>query len=284
MAERGRGVKFLRCGARQARIFFDLAGTAAAAEGSAPMPTNLINLPPPSRAAFLLDFDGTLVDIAPRPEQVVVPPSLPGHLMKLRALCGGALALVSGRPIAQIEALLGGAHFAIAGEHGTAIRHAPDEPSENLPLPDLPPHWVQAAEAAVASHPGAQLEPKRNGFVLHYRGAPKSSEAPRAVLAPLVAEQPQTFHVSPAKMAWELRPAGLDKGTAVRALMARPPFTGRLPVFIGDDVTDEDGMREARAMGGLGLRVPDVFTDAAGVRAWIARLAATASGADAWPG
>jgi len=283
MAERGKGVKFLRRGTPQGPIFFDLAGTAAAAAGSAPMPPNLINLPPPSRAAFLLDFDGTLVDIAPRPEQVVVPAALPGHLIKLRALCGGALALVSGRPIAQIEAFFGGAHFAIAGEHGTAIRHAPDAPIENLPLPDLPAKWMRAAEAAVAAHPGTQLEPKRNGFVLHYRGAPGAGDALLAVLAPLVAEQPQNFHVSPAKMAWELRPAGLDKGTAVRALMARAPFAGRLPVFIGDDVTDEDGMREARAMGGLGLRVPDVFNDAAGVRTWLAHLAETAAGADAWP-
>jgi trehalose 6-phosphate phosphatase len=247
------------------------------------MPQNPTDLPPPSRAAFLLDFDGTLVDIAPRPEDVTVPPALPGHLMSLRALCGGALALVSGRPISQIEALLGGAHFAIAGEHGTAIRHAPDQPIENLPLPELPHHWVRAASAAVAAHPGAQLEPKRNGFVLHYRGAPGAGEALLAVLAPLVAEQPQNFHVSPAKMAWELRPAGLDKGTAVRALMAQPPFAGRLPVFVGDDVTDEDGMREARAMGGLGLRVPEVFGDAAGVRAWLAQLADTAAGSDAWP-
>ncbi len=246
------------------------------------MPQNPNDLPPPSRAAFLLDFDGTLVDIAPRPEQVVVPPELPGQLVKLRALCGGALGLVSGRPIAQIEALLG-AHFAIAGEHGTAIRHAPDDPVENLPLPDLPPNWVQAAEAAVAAHPGTQLEPKRNGFVLHYRGAPDAGPSLHAVLATLVAEQPQNFHLSPAKMAWELRPAGLDKGTAVRALMARPPFAGRIPVFVGDDVTDEDGMREARATGGLGLRVPDVFGDAAGVRAWLARLIETAAGTDAWP-
>jgi len=101
------------------------------------------------------------------------------------------------------------------------------------------------------------------------------------VLARLAAEQPQDFAVLPAKMAWEVRPVGMDKGTAVRALMARPPFAGRVPVFVGDDVTDEDGMREARAMGGLGLRVPDVFGDAAGVRAWIAKLAE--AGADAWP-
>jgi trehalose 6-phosphate phosphatase len=282
MAERGQGVKLLQRGETPARIFFRLAGTVWAAAGSAPMPQNPICLPPPSRAAFLLDFDGTLVDIAPRPEQVVVPPSLPGHLLRLRALCGGALGLVSGRPIAQIEAFLG-AHFAVAGEHGTAIRHAPDEPIEDLPLPDLPPRWMHAAEAAVAAYPGTHLEPKRNGFVLHYRCAPEAGGPLRAVLTPLVAEQPHNFHVAPSKMAWELRPKGLDKGTAVRALMARPPFAGRLPIFVGDDVTDEDGMREARALGGLGLRVPDMFNDAAGVRAWLARLADAQTGADAWP-
>jgi trehalose 6-phosphate phosphatase len=245
------------------------------------MPLTQIDLPPPTRAAFLLDFDGTLVDIARRPECVMVPEALPAQLLRLRALCGGAVAIVSGRPIAQIEALLGGAHFSVAGEHGTSIRYAADEDIELLPLPDLPAHWVAAAQAAVATYPGTQMEPKRNGFVLHYRGAPDCGAALHAVLAELVAEQPDVFHVAAAKMAWELRPSGLDKGTALRALMARPPFAGRVPVFVGDDVTDEDGMREARAMGGLGLRVPDVFGDAAGVRAWIAKLAE--AGADAWP-
>ncbi len=245
------------------------------------MPLRMTDLPPPSRAAFLLDFDGTLVDIAARPELVVVPEGLAAQLLRLRELCGGALALVSGRPIAQIEALLGGAHFAIAGEHGTAIRHAADAEIEELPLPDLPGAWLAAAQEAVAAHPGTQMEPKRNGFVLHYRGAPDAGEALRAVLARLVAEQPDAFHVAAAKMAWEMRPCGLDKGTAVRALMARPPFSGRVPIFVGDDVTDDDGMREARAMGGLGLRVPEVFRDAAGVRAWIFALAE--AGGDAWP-
>jgi trehalose 6-phosphate phosphatase len=241
----------------------------------------VIDLPPPSRAAFLLDFDGTLVDIAPRPELVVVPDGFVGQLRRLQALCGGALAIVSGRPIAQVEAKLGGVYFAVAGEHGTAIRHAPGEMVEALPLPDLPGNWVDVAQAAVAASPGALLEPKRNGFVLHYRGAPEAAVPLHAVLARLAAELPDQFAVLPAKMAWELRPVGMDKGTAVRALMARPPFAGRVPVFVGDDVTDEDGMREACAMGGIGLRVPDMFGEAAGVRAWIGRLAEAE--ADAWP-
>ena len=230
-----------------------------------------MTLPPLSRAAFLLDFDGTLVDIAPAPDLVVVPPELPAALRRLQARCGGALAIVSGRPIAQIDALLGGAPFPIAGEHGTAIRHVPDGAIEMLKLGDPPPHWVSAARALVEAHPGTRFEPKRLGFVLHYRGAPDAGQVLHAALADLVAGT--DFHLLAAKMAWEIRPADTDKGTAVRALMARPPFAGRLPVFVGDDTTDEDGMREAVALGGAGLMVADIFGDAAGVRAWIARLA-----------
>jgi trehalose 6-phosphate phosphatase len=239
------------------------------------------DLPPPSRLALLLDFDGTLVDIAPAPDLVVVPPRLPANMQTLRDLCGGALGIVSGRPIRQIDALLG-ATFAIAGEHGTAIRHAPDGPIDMLDLPDPPPHWVDAARALVARYPGTLMEPKRHGFVLHYRAAPEAARPLEAVLKVLLAEAP-AFHLLAAKMAWEIRPAGTSKATAVRALMARPPFEGRRPVFIGDDVTDEDGMRAAAAMGGFGLRVPDDFAAPADVRAWIATLAGAKRGADAWP-
>ncbi len=230
-------------------------------------------LPPLSRAAFLLDFDGTLVDIAPAPDLVVVPAELPRQLGRLRALCGGALAIVTGRPIEQIDALLPGARYAVAGEHGTAIRHAPDAAVELLPMHDPPAHWVAAAHALVARHPGTFFEPKRHGFVLHYRAAPEAGRALQTGLTAMLAELPGQFQIMGAKMAWEVRPDGVDKGTAVRALMSRPPFAGRLPVFVGDDVTDEDGMRAARALGGLGLRVPDVFADAAEVRRWIAKLA-----------
>jgi trehalose 6-phosphate phosphatase len=251
------------------------------------MTTQLPCLPPPARVAFLLDFDGTLVDIAPSPDLVVVPPDLHVTLARLRARCGGALAIVTGRPIAQVDAHFAGVRYAIAGEHGTAIRHAPDGPSELLELPDVPADWIRRAKALAATYPGAFLEPKRHGFVLHYRAAPEAGRALQIGLAELLAALPEKFQVMGAKMAWEVRPAGVDKGTAVRALMARPPFAGRLPVFVGDDVTDEDGIRQARALGGFGLRVPDVFADAAAVRRWIAMLAgegvASEAGADAWP-
>lgn len=232
-----------------------------------------LHLPGPARSAFLLDLDGTLLDIAPAPDRVVVPPDLPGNLRRLRALCGDALAVVSGRPIEQIDALLGDVPFAVAGAHGSEIRHTPEQPIERLNLPPVPPEWLTEAATLVRAHPGAMLEAKPHGLVLHYRSVPQAGAALQAGLARLVAERP-AYVLMAAKMAWELRPAGADKGTAVHALMLARPFLGRLPIFVGDDVTDEDGMTASRALGGLGLRVPDVFGDAAGVRAWIASLAA----------
>lgn len=227
----------------------------------------------PPRAALLLDLDGTLLDIAPTPDSVVVPPDLPPVLRRLRARCGEALAVITGRPLAQVDALLGSAPYAVAAEHGSTIRHAPDAPVERAPLPEPPAGWLETASALVALHPGALVEPKAHGFVLHYRLAPPAGAAFKALLDRLVTDASGDFTIMAAHMAWEVRPRGVDKGTAVTALMRRAPFAGRVPVFIGDDVTDEDAMRVARAMGGMGLRVQDWFGDAVGVRAWLATLA-----------
>jgi len=243
----------------------------------------LRDLPPPERAALLLDFDGTLVDIAPAPDLVRVPDGLVRDLERVRAACGGALAIVTGRPLDQVDALLG-AGFAAAGEHGTSVRAAPWGAAEAVDVPDAPWHWVGEAHAGAARYPGALIEPKRHGFVVHYRAAPDAGAALREVLARLVSEWPEAFAVQAAKMAWEVRPLAANKGTAVRALMALPPFAGRIPVFVGDDVTDEDGMAAARALGGVGYRVPEMFGDAGGVRDWIARLARTAEAAGSWGG
>ncbi len=233
----------------------------------------LSDLPPLARAAFLLDLDGTLLDIAPTPDAVVVPPGLLADLARLRRLCGDALAIVTGRSLVQVDALLGDVPFAVAAEHGTALRHAPGEPVRGPDLPSLPEHWHRAAADLAALHPGALVEPKTHGVVLHYRAVPQAGAALRDGLGALQAEQAGRFELMDAKMAWELRPAGADKGTAVRALMGQAPFLGRVPVFVGDDVTDEDGMRAAVALGGVGFRVPEVFGEPAHVRAWIAQLA-----------
>jgi trehalose 6-phosphate phosphatase len=139
-------------------------------------------------------------------------------------------------------------------------------------LPDLPPAWLDAGERAVAAHPGALFERKARGFALHYRQAPAAREALERAAHALVGTA-ETHFVLAGAMVWEIKPRGADKGTAVAALMAQAPFAGRTPVYIGDDVTDLDGFAAARALGGLGLQVQDVFGDAAGVRAWLAELA-----------
>ncbi len=228
-------------------------------------------LPPFARTALLLDLDGTLLDFAATPDGVVVPPGLAQTLERLRTELGGALAIVTGRPVEQVDALLPGIVPAVAGEHGGALRPAPGAPLQRPDLPSVPPSWLSGAEALAAAHPGVLVEHKARGFVLHFRLAPAAGPAVHAGLRELMQAEAARFQLLAAHMAWEVRPWGADKGRAVEALMDLPPFAGRIPVFIGDDVTDEDGMAVARRMGGAGLFVPDVFGTPGAVRAWLAR-------------
>lgn len=234
-------------------------------------------LPPFAQAALLLDLDGTLVDIAPTPEAVVVAPGLADTLSALRGHLDDAVAIVTGRPIETVDRLLDRAPWAVAGEHGGAIRRQPDAAIERPDLPGAPADWVDAATALADANPGALLERKARGFALHYRNAPSAGplfgDALRAMLD-------DRFDLLAGHMVWEVRPRGADKGIAVERLMQHPPFARRLPVFIGDDVTDEDGMRVARRMGGAGLRVDAAFGTAGDVRAWLRDAAATGT----WPG
>jgi trehalose 6-phosphate phosphatase len=240
-----------------------------------PFPLNAgTKLPPIEGAALLLDLDGTLLDIAPAPDEVVVAKTLPATLRKLRLLLADALAVITGRPIEHIDTLLPGVPYAVAGEHGGAIRHSPGGPIERPVLPELPAGWREVAERLAARYPGALLEHKRRGFTLHYRAAPEHGESLRHALAHLLSGQADRFALLPARMAWEVRPRGAHKGTALMELMEQQPFAKRRPVFVGDDVTDEDAIEAARARGGAGLRVPEVFGDAAGVRAWLSAVAA----------
>ena len=229
-------------------------------------------LPPFRRAALLLDMDGTLIDLAPTPDAVVVAPGLPQTLSALRDALGGALAIVTGRPIETVDRLFGDAPGAVAGEHGGAIRHQRGGAIERPDLPTPPRSWLETAETLVRSFPGALLERKARGFALHYRQAPEAREPFHTAMTAMVGAS-TGFELHPAHMLWEIRPLGADKGHAVAALMQRAPFAGRLPIFIGDDVTDEDGMRACRKLGGAGFRVDETFGDPAGVRAWLRRTA-----------
>ncbi len=231
-----------------------------------------------AETALLLDMDGTLLDLAPTPDAVVVPAGLPVTLTQLSQALAGALAVITGRPVEQVDALLPGIVPAVGGEHGGVFRPGPGQPLHRLTLPDLPAGWLALAEAAVAKHPGALLEVKRRGLVLHFRLAPQHGPALHQAALELAAAD-QRFQVLQASMAWEIRPRGVNKGGAVAELMQLAPFAGRHPVFIGDDVTDLDGIAMAEQLGGHGLLVQDWFTGPSGVRGWLAGAAA----AGHWP-
>lgn len=233
---------------------------------------NLPPLPAPDSTAFLLDIDGTLLDFAPTPMAVQIPPGLPDTLVQLKGRVDGALALITGRPVEQVVALFGDVPHAIAGEHGGVVRHAPSAPIARVPLPEPPLEWLVEAERVAQAHPGALLEHKANGFVLHYRLAPDAGPAMGLALARLISGD-EGFVLMPAHMAWEVRPKGADKGRAVRSIMSHDPFLGRRPIFVGDDTTDLDAVQAARAMGGVGMMVADTFRTPAQVRAWLTGLA-----------
>ena len=225
-------------------------------------------------AALLLDFDGTLVEIAPTPDAVRVQPGLPRLLQRLAAGLNGALSIVSGRPLRDLDRFLP-VPIAKVGDHGATLRPVPDQPPESPDLPEAPAEWRARAAALLERFPGALIEDKEHGFVVHYRLAPEAGPEAKALLDGMLAAAPGggAFDLLEARMAWEVRPRGASKGTAVRALMARAPFAGRRPVFIGDDVTDEEGMAAAREFGGLGLRLQDAFGEPEALREWLARCA-----------
>ena len=227
---------------------------------------------PDARAALFLDLDGTLIEIAPRPDAVVVPPELPALLQRLARGLDGAVAIVTGRGLAVAQALTQSPGLAFAYEHGSVIEAAslgiPPQPEPLGP----PADWRQAAAEFVAARPGLLLEEKKYGFVLHFRAVPERGADATAFLQAMAANS--DFQVIPAHAAAELRPKGSDKGSAVAWLMRHPPFAGRVPLFIGDDVTDEDGMRVCRAQGGEGFRVPERFpAGPADVLRWLEALA-----------
>lgn len=220
--------------------------------------------------ALFLDLDGTLLEIAATPDQVVVPPDLAALLSALRDALDGAIAIVSGRPIAEIDRLLDPFRSSAAGEHGAVIRHG-DGSVEGASANDtVPPLWRASLAAAADLLPGVLVESKPHGVTVHYRLAPElGANVWRLTRALVPGDHPQ-FHLLPAHEAVEIGLSAASKGDAVERLMRQPAFSGRRPIFIGDDITDEAGMRAARDLGGIGLRVAESFGgDPARVRAWL---------------
>ena len=246
---------------------------------------NARKLPEPSlNWALFLDFDGCIVDIAPTPEAVDVPDCLPSLLVALREALGGAVAIVSGRPIEQIDGFLGTSVPAVAGLHGLERRTADGE-IVRPPSPRIDLHVIRAQlEEFAAKHPGVFVEDKKYTLGLHYRLAPSLRDDCRDVLSAALKDTPQDWQVVEGKFVFEIRPREHDKGTAVEAFMGEAPFRGRTPVFCGDDVTDEDGFEVVNAWGGVSIRVGEgsatraaVQVDTVGeLRDWLTRVAGAA--------
>lgn len=234
-----------------------------------------IAAPPEPKAnwALFLDLDGTLLDLAPAPDRVVVPPDLVNDLAAASVALGGALALVSGRMLSEVDNLLAPLRLPGAGEHGAVIR-MPDGQRDEVDA-KLPTGWVDELVAAAANKSGILIERKTHSVVAHYRRAPKHEAFFHEVCTRLIAGHEQEFEVLSGKMMFEIRPRTVTKARPVERLMALEPFRGRRPVFVGDDVTDEDGFRAAASFGGEGL---DVFVRFGGqpseVRRWLKTVAA----------
>lgn len=216
---------------------------------------NLPDTPLPRLApdvALFLDFDGTLVELAPQPEAIVIPPLLTGILAGLYHQLGGALALVSGRRLLDLDGFLAPLQLPLASEHG-AQRRSAEGLLMSAPATDLEP-VLQAAEALVQRHPALRLEHKSLALSLHYRQAPELEHLCLQVMRQAV-ECSVGLELMQGKCVIDVKPAGVSKGTAIAAFMAEAPFAGRMPVFAGDDMTDEDGFAQVQRLGGQAIKV-----------------------------
>jgi trehalose 6-phosphate phosphatase len=238
--------------------------------------------PSPGAISLFLDFDGTLVEIAPRHDGVVVDDALRGLVQALAGRLDGRLAIVSGRTAGEIVAYLHAADshppFGIAGSHGLELRwtdgrsEAPDHPASLDAI-------VAAFRALADAHPGVVVEEKPFGAALHYRGAVDAGDACDALAETLSAVH--DLELQRGKMVVELRLRGGNKGDAVRRFMADAAMAGTTPVFLGDDVTDEAGFAAAADLGGWGVHIGDVpvtaarykLQDVTAVRHWLSRIA-----------
>jgi trehalose 6-phosphate phosphatase len=233
-------------------------------------------------SAILLDVDGTLLDIAAKPMDVVVPERLKRALPALSHATNGAVAFVSGRPLADLDHLFAPLKLAAVAGHGAELRLAGEEvPSRSEP--PLASDLRGKFREFVSALDGIVIEDKGYSLALHYRQAPEHAETlKRAVAAACAAYPNSPFEVLPGKDVIEVKSSAFNKGTGIRTLMTYPPFRGRRPVFIGDDVTDQAAFTVLPEFGGFGFSVGHVMPGLAGfferphdVRAWLYRATGT---------
>ncbi|MCC7412582.1 MAG: trehalose-phosphatase [Gammaproteobacteria bacterium] len=205
--------------------------------------------------AFFLDVDGTLLELAAHPHDVQVRPELIAALHDLHAVCDGAVALVTGRSLADLDAILMPEHLPAAGQHGLERRDGLGRVRRRA----IDTTALAGAHAALAgfarTHPGMLIEDKGAVLALHYRQAGTQAQAARAFVESLAAGLGPGYKAQHGKMVAEIKPVAADKGTAIAEFVREPPFRDRTPVFIGDDVTDEDGFAYVNAVGGVSVKV-----------------------------
>ena len=234
----------------------------------------------PSGLALFLDVDGTLLDIEDHPSGVMADPSLVALLTHLSDGLGGALSLISGRSVTDIDRIFGGTRFAAARGHGAELRLHPGDPVTSTRWP-LPASVLDRLRAFADSDSRLLLEEKRGGVSLHYRRAPELREQCTEFVHGLLPELEQDFRLIAGKMVFEFAPKEHHKGAAITEMMRKDPFAGRRAVFVGDDVTDEDGFRAVNAQAGITIRVGGSrdseaeysLTDVAAVRNWLGSIA-----------
>jgi len=234
----------------------------------------------PRQWALFVDIDGTLLAVAPTPDAVTVPAGLVTLLRRVVDGLGGAAAVMTGRRIADADRLFAPLRLAASGVHGTEVRSEPGAPIAAL-APPIPPNVVQAMNDIAHLASGILVEQKGAGVAVHYRNAPLARRALETELAAAISRCAYDLVLRQGRKVLEAVPRGFSKGTALTAIAARPPFAGRRPVMIGDDVGDEPAFEAAERLGGLGLRVagehfPPSDSDFGGVgevRQWLAALA-----------
>ncbi|MGE7370098.1 trehalose-phosphatase [Neorhizobium sp. NPDC001467] len=210
------------------------------------------------RFALFVDIDGTLIDLAATPDGITVPPDLPSNLAAVSQKRGGALALVTGRALAYADALFTPHRFPIAGLHGAERRMA----DGTVDKVTVTPHF-QALKAEIADNAagwqGVLIEDKGAAVGAHYRQAPERRDALEALMQAAAAKAGPEFALQRGKMVIELRPARASKGEAVKRFLEEAPFSGRLPITIGDDLTDEAMFRVANELGGHSIHIGDAM-------------------------
>lgn len=243
----------------------------AAAPAGSPAPPS-----PRPDWAYFVDLDGTLLDIAPTPSDVRLDEEVQTLLTELSAFAGGALALISGRSISDIGALISEPCLPIAGQHGLERRDA----MGRITVHEVQSNGLERAagllEREVGRHSGLLLEQKGLSLAVHYRAAPELADHVHALMGELCAELGSGYVLQEGKRVMELKPAGKDKGVAVQEFMREPPFRGRTPVFLGDDATDEYAFAAVNDANGISIKVGPGKTgarfrlrDVRAVRRWL---------------